>query len=861
MPSRFHQAIASSGVLTLAVFGVLCLNANLAAACPVDPARGDVPQDARDHICGTWDYAASHGFNPGTPLNETHPWADGYIRDFSGGYYGRGGIMEHQGEGWAFIVGGSFWDALVRAGGAPKIGYPDGPHVFGGHLNAGPKGNTYMTFTKGVINSSSYGTFASYGAIRARWDTMGNVSGPLGLPIGDEADTARVPGRFQQFEGGNLIWNPATGLTWHVYGGILNKYAQLGYSNHPLGLPVADRQYNAAKGNEYQVFQGGVINQYGGNAYETHGAILDKWNALGGANGAVGLPISDEGGTARVPGRFSQFQGGNIYYNQRINQAVLVYGGILNKYLALGFSNHPLGLPVSDRQYNPAKGNEYQAFDGGVINQYGGNAYETHGAILATWNALGGANGSLGLPTSDEGQTARVNGRYETFQGGNLYYNPATSQTFLVYGGILNKYRQLGYSAHPLGLPTSNRKTGAKGGDHAYQVFQGGVINQYGGNAYETHGAILDRWNRAGGANGSLGLPTSDESYTSRSPQGTLGRYSRFQHGVINYNPRINRAIVLFGAIGAKYAQMGYAASYLGLPTTEEQTLAGGGKRQDFEGGYIVWKPGVGARTNRERDDGGQNTYVIRALGDSYTAGFGLGRSSVSGLACAKQHASHMPSTACDDPYDSWAGKTVGLLHRGPLRGRTLDYANLAVSGSTPGDWLTGGDDRGEIVDFGPRMKSVIRSQPNLILISLGGNNLLQAGDSCLNDTQCIVYTSAITKSQMTTLLRRLMTQTRARIYVLLYPSIPGDKLGAVPHLDGALKAAVQATGNRVKYIQPPPFGGHVCGDSSKGLWQLGWDSLESATWFLTHRCIHPNAAGSQALADSAGATIRSFGL
>jgi uncharacterized protein with LGFP repeats/lysophospholipase L1-like esterase len=846
---RHFRAVTAAGFAALFLIGI---GSEPAVACPADPARGDVPQDARNNICGAWDYAASHGFNPGTPLNETHPWGEGYIRDFTAGWYGRGGIMERHGEGWAFIVGWPYWGALLRAGGAPKIGYPDGPHIFGGHLNAGPKGNTYMTFTKGVINDSGYGTFASYGAIRARWDAMGNVSGPLGLPVGDEADTARVSGRFQQFEGGNLIWNPATGLTWHVYGGILNKYSQLGYSNHPLGLPAGDRQYNPVKGNEYQVFQGGVINQYGGNAYETHGAILDKWNAVGGANGAVGLPVSDEAATVRVLGRFSRFQGGNIYYNQRLNRAVLVYGGILNKYLALGFSNHPLGLPVSDRQFNPAKGNEYQVFDGGVINQYGGNAYETHGAILATWNALGGANGALGLPTSDEGQTARVNGRYATFQGGNLYYNPATNQTFHVYGGILNKYRQLGYSAHPLGLPISNRKKGAKGGSHVYQVFQGGVINQYGGNAYETHGAILGRWNRAGGPNGSLGLPTSDEGYTSRSPQGTLGRYSRFQRGVINYNPKINRAIVLFGAIGAKYAQMGYAASYLGLPTSEEQNLAGGGKRQDFEGGYIVWKLGQGAKSNRELT--GSRSYVVRALGDSYTAGFGLGLSATSGVACALKHG--MPTTACDDPYNSWAGKTVGLLNRGPLRGRALDYANLAVSGADSLDWLTG-DDRG---DFGSRMSSIIRSQPNLILLSLGGNDILGAEGYCQRNIQCVIYTLAFTKQRMTALLRKLMTQTPARVYVLLYPDIPGD-LGVANRLNGTLKKAIQSTGSRVRYIPPTDFASQDCGPTGDGSWRLKWDSLKTLETVWAPLCIHPNRAGSAAIARRAYATIRQFGL
>ena len=848
---RQFRAVMAAGLAALLLVGI---GSEPAVACPADPARSDVPQDARDHICGAWDYAASQGFNPGIPLNETHPWGEGYIRDFTAGWYGRGGIMERHGEGWAFIVGWPFWDALLRAGGVSKIGYPDGPHVFGGHLNAGPKGNTYMTFTKGVINDSAHGTFASYGAIRARWDAMGNVSGPLGLPIGDEVDTTRVFGRAQQFEGGNLIWNPATGLTWHVYGGILNKYRQLGYSNHPLGLPAGDRQYNPVKGNEYQVFDGGVINQYGGNAYETHGAILDKWNAVGGANGAVGLPISDEAATARVPGRFSRFQGGNIYYNQRLNRAVLVYGGILNKYLALGFSNHPLGLPVSDREYNPAKGNEYQVFDGGVINQYGGNAYETHGAILATWNALGGANGALGLPTSDEGQTARVNGRYATFQGGNLYYNPATGRTFHVYGGILNKYRQLGYSAHPLGLPTSSRKKGAKGGSHVYQVFQGGVINQYGANAFETHGAILERWNRAGGANGSLGLPTSDESYTSRSPQGTLGRYSRFQRGVINYNPKINRAIVLFGAIWAKYAQMGYAASYLGLPTTEEQALAGGGRRQDFEGGYIVWKPGEGANSNR--DLAGGRPYVIRALGDSYTAGFGLKIDVVDAL--ERRCKERMPTTVCDFPAGSWANFAVSRLASGLLRNRRVDYANLAVSGATSADWLYG-HPRNDTSDFKTRLNGIIKSKPNLILLSLGGNDVLSRAQ-CSMSASCVGEVLKDTRKRVTDLLQRLMTSTPAKIYVLLYPRIAGDSINAVERLNAALKDATRATGARVKYVPQTNFGSHDCGPGGDGSWRLRWDR-DPKFALADIGCLHPNIAGHVAISRDAVDTITKFGL
>lgn len=234
---------------------------------------------------------------------------------------------------------------------------------------------------------------------------------------------------------------------------------------------------------------------------------------------------------------------------------------------------------------------------GGVMNRWSAGTFETHGAILAKWNSWCngsgcGVAGPLGLPTSSEGQTDRVNGRYSRFEGGVINYNPRVNGAFVLYGGILNKFATLGYSNHPLGLPVSDRIHNEVLGND-YQLFDDGAINQYGGNAFETHGAIFARWNVAGAAFGVLGLPTTDEYPTLTSPQGTTGRYERFQRGVINYNPKINAALVLRGNILAKYESLGFAAGYLGLPTSEEYPTSGG-TRQNFEGGFITDELGAG---------------------------------------------------------------------------------------------------------------------------------------------------------------------------------------------------------------------------------------------------------------------------
>ncbi len=738
------------GVLVALAAAVLAAP-SAAMACPGD--GGPAPAEIKNHFCGTWNAAEARGLNPGTPLNNAFRFGGGWWRDFDGGAFGRGAIVEGDGVGFAYVVGQPWFNTYTGLGGPNSpLGYPVGRAEFGGHINTGARENKYMTFQGGVMNSWAAGTFATWGAIRTKWDQLGHVSGPVGRPLSNEQQTARVNGRYSVFEGGNIIYNP------------------------------------------------------------------------------------------------------------RINVASLVYGGILNKYGQLGYSNHPLGLPTGDRQYNAFKGNEYQVFDGGVINQYGGRAFATYGALLAKWQALGGANGPVGLPTSDEQQTARVPGRYATFQGGNLIFNPATGQTAHVYGGILNKYAQLGYSNHPLGLPTSDRRRNPKKGNE-YQTFQGGVINQYGGRAFETHGAILRRWERSGGANGPLGLPTSDDQYTSRSPQNTIGRYARFQKGLINYHPGLNRAFVLFGAIGGKYASLGYSASYLGLPTSEEFNAGRGRKRQNFQGGFIRYTHGTGAKTNRELRGGSRETYRIRAIGDSYTGGLGLSLGPASGKFCFDE--AQLPSTRCDDVSNSWADRTVRSLLTGSLAKRTGNYANLAVSGSQTSDWLNGDSDRGDVKDFRARFASVIRARPHLILMSLGANDVLGKDEGCQRDAACVNRVingsgnDSGMRKRLTAILRRLMTGTRARIYVLLYPPLRGDKVNAVGRTNEAIKAAIRSTGYRVKYIPSTSFAGHDCGDASRGSWRLGWDRYKS---FPLGPCLHPNRAGSQALAKQALQTIRRYG-
>jgi uncharacterized protein with LGFP repeats len=75
------------------------------------------------------------------------------------------------------------------------------------------------------------------------------------------------------------------------------------------------------------------------------------------------------------------------------------------------------------------------------------------GAICARWQAMGGMNGPLGVPTSPAAPGAGST-RYVLFANGAIYWSPATSAQ-PVGGALYDAWATLGYEHGPLGLPTS----------------------------------------------------------------------------------------------------------------------------------------------------------------------------------------------------------------------------------------------------------------------------------------------------------------------------------------------------------------------------------------------------------------------
>lgn len=118
----------------------------------------------------------------------------------------------------------------------------------------------------------------------------------------------------------------------------------------------------------------------------------------------------------------------------------------------------------------------YEGFD--IYFSSATGAHEVHGDIRAKYNALGGANGVLGLPTTDESQA--IGGRFNHFQDGSIYWSPDTGPK-MVRGAIRDAWANQGWEGGWLGFPVADeyRIRPAFPGDApkvAWSLFQNGAV-------------------------------------------------------------------------------------------------------------------------------------------------------------------------------------------------------------------------------------------------------------------------------------------------------------------------------------------------------------------------------------------------
>lgn len=265
------------------------------------------------------------------------------------------------------------------------------------------------------------------------------------------------------------------------------------------------------------------------------GAIAVRYDQLGGATSKLGAPTSCELPTADGAGRFTTFDRGSIYWSQ-------------------------------------ASG-----------------AWDVSGSFEALWASFGWENGFLHYPTSGE-VGIKDDGVFQNYQGGTLYWAPDIAP-HSVSGSFFQLYASSGYENGFLGYPASQEAPIRAGG--VYQVYQGGVMYwspQSG--PHTVSGSFRQLYGALGFENGFLAYPTSQEA-----PARNGGVFQVYQGGVMYWSPTTGPQAV-GGAILDAYAEVGHENGPLGYPTSNEFDIPGG-KRSNFQGGFIEWSAATGPLVNR----------------------------------------------------------------------------------------------------------------------------------------------------------------------------------------------------------------------------------------------------------------------
>ncbi len=251
---------------------------------------------------------------------------------------------------------------------------------------------------------------------------------------------------------------------------------------------------------------------------------------------------------------------------------------------------------------------------------------------------------------------------------------------------------------------------------------------------------------------------------------------------------------------------------------------------------------------------------VVRALGDSVAAGFGYypNGAPVSLGDIYGCRPREPLDGRCSAPDRVAFPAVFAALEGVPLR--LPRFANFAVAGATPDDWLPGGQ-------LHDRLEEIVRADPNVTLLTLGANPTLRqivfgfAGNFCVRFrtvADCVdrrLATNRVVPGLARVyeeLLRTKPGGRRGKVVVVEYPdtrpltlvglsrqraAVLSSRLGGAIEAAAAIaRSALPSDANRLLVVNPGPFEGHHC--SADQPWILYADA-----------CIHPNAIGHRVIA------------
>lgn len=344
--------------------------------------------------------------------------------------------------------------------------------------------------------------------------------------------------------------------------------------------------------------------------------IIEKANQLNLRPTTPSYEINYQELSTEVNGNFAyyvSFTNGTaaIYCMSTTDKAYAVWGDIYKEYNALllgepgktargtGLVNQKyfLGAPITDEFKTPKKNGAGQHFEGGSIYwSPATGAHEVHGAIRDKWKALGWENSFLGFPKTNEMSTPDGYGRFNFFEGGAIYFHPNLG-TFALPNMVIETWKKEGWEKGKLGYPISDEIIK---NNNSVQMFEFGAIISSNAskyqvlfNSFRANYGLYTKWKDIGGLDANIGyLVLANKNY----PKMFKYHFAEFLKGYIYENPNVNGAFVIRkGPIFDYYAKKGWESGSLGFPIADEATASDGTIYQNFEKGTIFYTKALGA--------------------------------------------------------------------------------------------------------------------------------------------------------------------------------------------------------------------------------------------------------------------------
>ncbi|MDN3904003.1 GH25 family lysozyme [Arthrobacter sp. YD2] len=285
---------------------------------------------------------------------------NGCFQDFQGG-----AVLWSAASGAQVSTGGDIREAYRTSGfeNGP-LGYPTGPKACGIKDNG-----CFQDFQGGSIlwSPSTGAQISAAGDIREAYRASGFENGPLGYPRSPNVCGIKDNGCFQDFQGGSILWSPSTGAHVSPVGPIRNEYQKHGFETGALGYPTGGQVCGIRNGGCYQNYQGGAIlwsPATGAQASPT-GPIRTAYQKHGFENGGLGYPIGGQVCGIKDGGCYQNYQGGAITWSKTAG-AHPTAGEIRKKWQSTGFETGYLGYPTADETCTAA-GKCTQPYEGGRI--------------------------------------------------------------------------------------------------------------------------------------------------------------------------------------------------------------------------------------------------------------------------------------------------------------------------------------------------------------------------------------------------------------------------------------------------------------------------------------------------------------